>query len=1352
MSQAKSVSRKHPQRRFEKLEERHLLAAHFIDFDVLEPSDYTHTEVLVRFNDDVKVDALKKWTGTDLPSERTAVLNAPLGEGFRADKQLWEIPVLPGQSVEDLIRHYNSLDIVDYAEPNYRIKPAAVPNDALYGDLWGMRDIGAESAWDTRTDSSSIIVGVIDSGVDYNHPDLVENIWTNPGEIAGDGIDNDGNGYIDDVHGYDFLDNDSDPMDLSSVSHGTHVAGTIGAKGNNDIGVAGVGWNASMMALRAVPGTFEAVARAVDYATENGARITNNSYGAFGNFGVPQVLSDAVTRAKNAGVLFVAAAGNDSTDLDGSLNSWPAELSKTHDNVIAVASTRSDGGISGFSNWGDESVQIAAPGSSIKSTVRGGGFGNLSGTSMASPIVAGAAALLWAERPELSYLEIKDAILNTARPEHLTRVGRGVLDLGAAMENITGGGNQNQAPVAVDDSASVAEDSSVLISVLNNDSDPDGDPITIESFTQGTHGTVALSGTDLRYTPNANYNGVDSFTYTINDGNGLTDVATVNLNITSVNDAPIANDDSDSTLANRPVTTNVIANDVDIDGYIVGSTVSIVSQPLLGSVTNNLDGTVTYLPPANFSGTETYSYTVRDNENAETNVAVVTVAVEQAQVLFEDSFEGLGDRWMQDSQGDWFLSTQRATDGYYSLEVDGRAENAYVELIDGIDISGQSKAFLTFDWLIERGFDRGEFLALDISGDGGLTWSTNVMQLRGNEVAENVWNPGFGPGQSTMVSLDDWNESRDLKIRFRSTVSSSREDANIDNVKFWGVTSDPSNNAPIAVDDSGEGFATDEDTSFIVGDILANDSDPDPEDTIAVQSVNTANTTGVVVDLGDGRYEYDPYGPFDSLAVGESATDTFRYTITDGRGGLDTAVVTVLVSGENDTPVARDDSGNGYQTDFETAFDTPSVLGNDSDPDANDTLSVTSFDASAISGAVSDNGDGTFRYTPAAGFSGSETFTYTVADGNGGTDTGSVTVVVAEPNSAPVAVDDNDSTRSGVAVTTNVIANDSDSDGNLVASSVAIVDQPSFGSVVNNNNGTVTYAPNPGYVGTDSYTYTVQDNEGAVSNTATVTIEVTSLPSDQVLFEDSFEGSADQWLQDGQGDWFLSTQRATDGRFSLEVDGRATNAFVEFADGVDISGFSTVILSFDWLIERRFDRGEFLSLDISGDGGQSWVIDVRQLRGNETQEDVWNPGYAPGDSTQVNLAPWAGSTDLKVRFRSTVSGSREDANVDNVRIVGVNEGSTNSGGSQMSSASTSNGGDSFFTNSNGESFDQGGKTGQFNSSSTTGGFASGLDQFFGSIGGSSNQGSSSSLLDDWTKKKDELDDMLNDLLFGGNLF
>ena len=248
-----------------------------------------------------------------------------------------------------------------------------------------------------------------------------------------------------------------------------------------------------------------------------------------------------------------------------------------------------------------------------------------------------------------------------------------------------------------------------------------------------------------------------------------------------------------------------------------------------------------------------------------------------------------------------------------------------------------------------------------------------------------------------------------------------------------------------------------------------------------------------------------------------------------------------------------------------------------------------------------------------------------------------MTIKVNAPNEAPVAVDDNDSTNSGSSVTTNVIENDTDSDGVIVASTVTIVSQPSNGMLVNHGDGTITYTPIGGFVGTDSYTYTVRDDDNAISNVATVTIEVTQPPSDQVLFYDSFEGFADQWTQDSQGDWFLSAQRATDGFYSLEVDGRASDATVEFIEGVDISGFSTVILSFDWLIERGFDRGEYLSLDISGDGGLSWTLDVMQLRGNESEENVWNPGYGPGESTSVNLAPWLGSKDLKVRFRSLVS-------------------------------------------------------------------------------------------------------------------
>ena len=1443
MSQAKSVSRKQPQRRFEKLEERNLLAAHFVDFDVLEPSDYTHTEVLVRFNDDVKVDALKKWTGTDLPSERIAVLNAPLGEGFRADSQLWEIPVLPGQSVEDLIRHYNSLDIVDFAEPNYRMQAAAAPNDNLYGDLWGMRDIGAESAWDTRTDSSPIIVGVIDSGVDYTHPDLVDNMWTNPGEIAGNGLDDDGNGYIDDVVGYDFEFDDSDPMDVNS--HGTHVAGTIGARGNNNIGVAGVGWNASLMALKVIgQGSNAAVARSIDYATDNGAKITNNSYG-FAGTGVrgSQAISNAVSRAKNAGVLYVVAAGNSragipASDMDGNFNSWPAELSKVHDNVITVSATAPNGSFAGFSHWGVESVQIAAPGSAIRSTIPGGGYGNKSGTSMASPIVAGAAALLWAERPQLSYLEIKDAILNTTRPEHLDRVGRGVLDLGAAMELITGGGNQNQAPVAVDDIASVAqdssvlipvlsndsdpdgdpitiesftqgshgtvalsgtdllytpnadyngvdsftytindgnggsdsafvtiqvngrpdavddiatvaEDSSVLISVLNNDSDPDGDSITIESFTQGTHGTVALSGTDLLYTPNADYNGVDSFTYTINDGNGLTDDATVNMNITPVNDAPIANDDSDSTLADMQVRTNLVANDTDKDSSIDGETVSVIDQPSNGFIINHLDGTVTYNPFQGFTGSDSYSYTVRDNEGAVSNIALVTIDVQAAtseQVLFEDSFENLGENWIQDDQGDWFLSRQRATDGIYSLEVDGRANDATVEFANGVNITGFSGVILSFDWLIERGFDQGEYVSLDISGDGGMSWTTDVLQLRGNEDRENFWNPGYPAGQSTRINLADWLFSTDLKVRFRSYVSAAREDANIDNVRIVGKTAGEINNAPIAVDDDGDGFTTTEDDAFLLPNLLANDSDPDVGDEIYVQGIDTTDTVGSVSLIGNGEYQYDPSGAYDYLAVGESATDSFEYTVTDGRGGNDTAAVTILINGVNDTPVANDDSGDGYLTEFETPLTTPNILSNDFDPDISDVLMIDDIDASSILGSVTDNQDGTLLYTPAFGFSGSETFTYTISDGNGGSDTASITVVVKDPNENPVAVDDNDATLRDVERTTPVIANDTDSDGTIDPTSVAIVSQPTNGSVTNNFNGTVTYTPNSGFVGTDSYTYTVRDDDGAVSNTATVEILVTAPSSGEILFEDSFEGLGDQWIQDGQRDWFLSRQRATDGNYSLEVDGRANDATVEFATGVDISGYSQVILSFDWLIERGFDRGEYLALDISGDGGLSWTTNVLQLRGNESLENVWNPGYLPGQSTQVDLSDWLGSRDLKVRFRALVSGSREDANVDNVLIVGFNNGLPGGGGGGGGQDFAMDGtGSSFSFMMNGSS-NQGASNTPFGSSSS-GQNASNSDQFFGAFGNPSNNGS----FDDWLND-DEFDGLINGMLSNGNLF
>ena len=508
------------------------------------------------------------------------------------------------------------------------MESAAVPNDQFYSVLWGLPDIGAESAWDTRTDSSSVIVGVIDSGVQYDHPDLIDNIWTNSGEIANNGIDDDGNGYVDDFWGYDFENDDADPMDTNG--HGTHVAGTIGARGNNNIGVTGVGWNASLMSLKVIgTGTNADVARAIDYATDNGARITNNSYGYAGNsVGGSNAISNAIGRAKDAGVLYVVAAGNSrsgtpASDMDGNFNSWPAEYSKVHDNVITVAATDSDGSFASYSHWGDESVQIAAPGTQIASTYTQDGYVYLSGTSMAAPHVSGAAALLWAERPELSYLDIKDAILQSARPEHLSLVGSGVLDLGAAMTLITDDSSPNQAPVAVNDSVTVDENNAVAIAVLNNDSDADGDPLTVDSFAQGQNGTVTNSNSVLTYTPKANFNGTDSFTYTISDGRGGLATATVNIVVNSVNDRPVAENDSVSTDEGVAVSLNVLNNDDDVDGDDLSLTGA--SDPANGTVSSNANGLTTYTPDPGFFGSDTFIYTVSDGSLSATGSVTVTV-------------------------------------------------------------------------------------------------------------------------------------------------------------------------------------------------------------------------------------------------------------------------------------------------------------------------------------------------------------------------------------------------------------------------------------------------------------------------------------------------------------------------------------------------------------------------------------------------------------------------------------------------------------------------------------------------------------------------------------------------------
>lgn len=339
------------------------------------------------------------------------------------------------RNLQEMISYYESQPWVDYAEPNfiYTIdeprfldEGAQLPNDPLFGQLYGLHNTGqkdakgnegfqdadmdALEAWETTQGDKNVLVAVIDTGIDYTQEDLADNIWTNPGEIPDNKIDDDGNGFIDDLHGWDFANSDSDPMD--DHSHGTHVSGTIGAVGNNGKGVIGVSPNVRLMGVKFLgsggSGTLAAAVLAIDYAVKMKAQILNNSWGGGG---YSQALADVIEKANKSNVLFVAAAGNDSSNNDVSKH-YPS--SYEHPNVVAVAATTNQDTLARFSNYGFKSVHISAPGENILSTVPNQEYKVFSGTSMATPHVVGVAALVLAMDPTLTHVAIKDQLMKTS--------------------------------------------------------------------------------------------------------------------------------------------------------------------------------------------------------------------------------------------------------------------------------------------------------------------------------------------------------------------------------------------------------------------------------------------------------------------------------------------------------------------------------------------------------------------------------------------------------------------------------------------------------------------------------------------------------------------------------------------------------------------------------------------------------------------------------------------------------------------------------------------------------------------------------------------------------------------------
>jgi len=392
--------------------------------------DFVEGEYLVRVNEQALL--IEGNTKEERNLSRAGQLNA-LASYMRADEISHEYSLIPGllhirgmnfdeTSAADLVaRGY-----LEYVEPNCRIYLRDLPDDPRFAFQWGLHntgqqsgtadmDIDAPEAWDVTEGSSNVVVGIVDSGIDYTHEDLVDNMWVNPNEIAGNGLDDDGNGYVDDVYGADINRDTGDPQD-DYVGHGTHVAGIAGAVGNNATGVSGVNRTVKLMAIKIIhenSGTDADAIRGLEYAVAMksagaGLIALNNSWGSTGT--PSQSLVTAVEAVNDAGMLFVAASGNDGFDNDAIPDS-PSGIDT--ENVISVAAIIRDGNIAPFSNYGATTVDLAAPGVAILSTFPGDSYASMSGTSMAAPFVTGVAGLVASLEPAITPAQLKSRLMDT---------------------------------------------------------------------------------------------------------------------------------------------------------------------------------------------------------------------------------------------------------------------------------------------------------------------------------------------------------------------------------------------------------------------------------------------------------------------------------------------------------------------------------------------------------------------------------------------------------------------------------------------------------------------------------------------------------------------------------------------------------------------------------------------------------------------------------------------------------------------------------------------------------------------------------------------------------------------------
>ncbi len=381
---------------------------------------YDPTSLLVKFRDTADKEC------TAAAKAAAGVVADPI-ETWKIVPGVEHLAVERGVRVEEAIKTLSASACVEYAEPDFIGHVDVNPNDPSFGNLWGMNntgqtvngdpgianaDIDANLAWDITT-GGNVVVAVCDTGIRRTHVDLAPNIWTNPGEIAGNGVDDDGNGRVDDTWGWNFWSNNNNPTD--DYGHGTHVAGTIGARGNNGTGIAGVCWNVKLASLRIASAggsiSITGAVSAVDYCRTKNIKLSNHSWGGPG---YSNTMYAAISNARGMGHILCAAAGNDGRSNEGSPH-YPSSYNL--DNIIAVAATTNNDTLASYSNYGVTSVDLGAPGSTVLSTYRTNdtSFAYMTGTSMATPHVTGVCALVMARYPAWTYTQVRSRVLTSGK-------------------------------------------------------------------------------------------------------------------------------------------------------------------------------------------------------------------------------------------------------------------------------------------------------------------------------------------------------------------------------------------------------------------------------------------------------------------------------------------------------------------------------------------------------------------------------------------------------------------------------------------------------------------------------------------------------------------------------------------------------------------------------------------------------------------------------------------------------------------------------------------------------------------------------------------------------------------------